>query len=65
MKQRFFYTTDTPHEWSSGKDINYWGENGELKSLEEAKTEALKARRGKPGYSGYVSTTWGVEFSEN
>ena len=57
MKQAFFYTTDTPHEYSYGRQMHFWTPPPEMRpiaSLEEASELAAKAARGKPGYMEYL-----------
>lgn len=61
----FFYTTDTPHKWSSGANIHKMNKRGEyISSLEEAETLAREAQVGLPGQESYVKVGWGsmVEF---
>lgn len=63
----FFYTTDTPHEWSSGPTVHTLNADRGFKrieSLEEAEELARKAQKGEPGYSGHVRVAWGVKFEE-
>lgn len=65
MKQAFFYTTDTPHEYSYGRQMHFWTPPPEMRpiaSLEEASELAAKAARGKPGYKGWVRTGYGVLY---
>lgn len=62
---RYFYTKDSPHEWSSGPQMLYGDPENEYKwieSLDRARELALAARRGKPGYKGYVITTYGASY---
>lgn len=58
----FFYTTHTPHEWSSGAKMHRYDleKGGPIASLDRARELALAARRGTPGHSGYVETTYGM-----
>lgn len=63
QKPSYFYTTDTPHEWSSGPSVWTRTPKGELiESLEHARQLALDARKGRSGYSGHVVTTYGVSY---
>ena len=60
-KAEFFYTTNTPHQWSSGPVIHYWNGNREIESLEEAK--ALAEQHQVVSYSDdAVDTTYGVTY---
>ncbi len=67
IKVEFFYTTHTPHEWSSGPNTFTYdygdghGNGGPIATLERAKERAEGARRGRSGYRGYVHTTYGVK----
>lgn len=60
--ESFFYTTNTPHEWSSGARLHYRNkENQLIASLEEAKELALSEQVGVYGLAGHVQVSWGVE----
>jgi hypothetical protein len=62
-KERYFYTTHTPYEWSSGPHMSTLNdEYMEIASLEEAK--ALAEKHANPSTSrDCVVTTYGVEYS--
>lgn len=64
MTEQFFYTTDTPHQWSSGQKVISYNiaEGRMIASLEEARELALAARRGRRGYDDYVRTSYGVMY---
>jgi hypothetical protein len=58
----FFYTTDTPHQWSSGASISKINDDfGYITSLAEAK--ALAEKKVVKSYGdNRVSTTYGIQF---
>jgi hypothetical protein len=61
---RFFYTIDTPYQWSQGKIIVRVNDSGEyISSLEEAELLAIKNTSGSPDSDDFVLTTYGVEFT--
>lgn len=61
-KEEFFYTTEYPHEWSSGPRVSTLNPNtlAPIASLEEAKELAEKFAVGGYGESRCV-TTYGVQ----
>lgn len=68
MKERFFYTTNTPYKWSSGPSIHYWNlisktDMREIASLDEARDLARKHRVHSMGID-CVTTTYGIEYTE-
>lgn len=69
VTEKFFYTTDTPHQWSSGPSVHtMWFDEDKkmhtLTSIDEAREAARRARKGKWGEEKYVKTTYGVTFEE-
>lgn len=63
-EEKFFFSTRTPHQWSSGPSVHYFNKNMEpLRSLEEAKELALEHQQGAPGLESYVQVSWGVEIA--
>lgn len=63
IEQEFYYTTDHPHQWSSGPTYHYWNKNGSLiSSIEEAKEMAEAAYVGGHG-DNHCSTTYGVKIA--
>lgn len=60
----YFYTTDTPHQWSSGARILWYDpeEGGRIASLERAKELARKYTVGTWGEERFVKTTYGVSY---
>jgi len=58
----FFYTTDTPHQWSSGPRLNFYDSEKRdfIHDFDRARECALKARAGKVGYESHVVTSFGV-----
>lgn len=60
----FYYTTHTPHQWSTGPANHYWvpGFGRKIESLEEAKELAMGAQQGRSGEEGYVETGYGVHY---
>jgi hypothetical protein len=59
---KFFYTTATPHRWSSGPTtVPFNDENGYIESLVEARTLAKKHAHESYG-EDRVITTYGVSF---
>ena len=64
-KLEFFYTTDTPHSWSSGATINTLDQKGQwssIRSFSRARELAEENVRGKFGEENYVTTTYGVRI---
>lgn len=63
---RYFYSTHTPHAWSSGPTVHYYWDapDGfrEVRSLEEAREAALRARSGVMGSESMVVTEYGVTY---
>lgn len=65
LKEVFFYTTDTPHQWSSGATIHIFNSDWQpIESLEQAKELAEKNCVGSSGQHGYIKTTYGVYYEE-
>lgn len=63
-EEKFFYSTNTPHQWSSGPTVHYFNDRHEkITSLEEAKSLALAAQEGQPGMESYVAVSWGTEIA--
>ena len=64
MAERYFYTTDTPHQWSSGPFMAFLkpGTFEEIFSLEEAREIAESLRKGRSGQEDYVRTSYGVLY---
>lgn len=63
-KEEFFYTTDYPHQWTSGADVRTLNpDNGyrPIETLEEAKELAEKYKVGGYGERRCV-TTYGVRY---
>lgn len=61
LRTLFFYTTETPHQWSDGPDMHHMNEDGEyISSLQEAEELARKAQSGIPGQEKYVKVSWGT-----
>lgn len=60
----YFYSTDTPHKWSSGASFHDYDPDagGKITSLARAKELAEKAQVGKWGEERYVKTTYGVSY---
>lgn len=65
MAERYFYTVETPHKWSSGpRLVTYDLDRGEyIVSLERAKELAIQNRKGKWGQEDFVDTSYGVMYS--
>ncbi len=63
-KVSFYYTTSTPHQWSSGPtEYNYDFEaRGPIATLERAQELAEGARRGQWGSESFVKTTYGAKI---
>lgn len=60
-QEKFFYTTNTPYQWSSGPVIVYSDDKGKaIVSLEQAKVLALQHHSGVPGTKDYVAVSWGT-----
>jgi hypothetical protein len=61
---RYFYTTDTPHQWSSGPRYHEYDPDvqGRIASLERAKELAEKAKVGTWGEERFVKTGYGVGY---
>jgi len=60
----YFYSTSTPHQWSSGPRFHQYDPEagGKIASLERAKELAEKARVGTWGEERLVRTTYGVTY---
>lgn len=64
----FFYTTDTPHQWSSGKNVHesdVMNGYAPIPDLERAKELALSHQVGRAGEKNYVRVTWGVKHEHS
>ena len=61
MEEFYFYTTLTPHRYTSGPSFHSWGPNGRIASLEEAKALADEKRVASTGDDRCV-TTYGVYY---
>lgn len=66
-KAEYFYTTDNPHQWSSGPTMSTLNPDKgyvKIESLEEAKELAEKFKVGGYGDRRCV-TTYGVQYRVN
>lgn len=63
----YFYSTATPHQWSSGATFHQYDPEvgGKIASLERAKELAEKAQVGAWGEERFVKTTYGVSYDAN
>lgn len=61
LRTIFFYTTETPHRWSSGPSMHRMNNDGKyISSLEEAEALAREEQSGLPGQENYVKVSWGT-----
>lgn len=59
--KRYFVTTETPHQWSSGPDLLLYDlvNNEYIASLDRAKEIAMEMRKGRWGEKVYTRTSYG------
>lgn len=62
MEEHYFYTTHTPHRYTSGPSFHEWGPNGKIASLEEAKELAEKYKVASHGDDRCI-TTYGISYT--
>lgn len=59
----YYYTTSTPHRWSSGPVFHYWDDRGDkIASMERARELALAAQHGEVGEKDYVEVGYGARY---